>query len=125
MPEKIEPLPPTFFGAIPAMPFREIAFRIAKQFVEGDISDQDLQNVINHTIAFDAPLVALSKNIYSLELFHGPTMAFKDFGARFMSQLLGHFVKQENQEVTVLVATSGDTGSAVANGFFEVEGIRV
>src|SRR6185436_19078121 len=92
---------------------------------KGEIPEASLKTIIDHTIQFDAPLVEIEKNIYALELFHGPTMAFKDFGARFMSQLLGYFAKQQDREITILVATSGDTGSAVANGFLNVPGTRV
>jgi threonine synthase len=125
MPEQIDALPKTFFDSIQNQSFREIAFEVARHLIGDDVDDKSLKKIVDHTIAFDAPLVEISQDIFALELFHGPTMAFKDFGARFMSQLLGYFVKQENREVTVLVATSGDTGSAVANGFYEVSGVRV
>jgi threonine synthase len=125
MPEQIDALPKTFFDSIQNQSFREIAFEVAKHLIGDDVDDKSLKKIVDHSIAFDAPLVEISQDIFALELFHGPTMAFKDFGARFMSQLLGYFVKQENREVTVLVATSGDTGSAVANGFYEVSGVRV
>jgi threonine synthase len=125
MPEQIDALPKTFFDSIQNQSFREIAFEVAKHLIGDDVDDKSLKKIVDHTIAFDAPLVEISQDIFALELFHGPTMAFKDFGARFMSQLLGYFVKQENREVTVLVATSGDTGSAVSNGFYEVSGVRV
>jgi len=125
MPEKIPVFTPDFFNSLSEKSFREIAFAVAKEFVEEDISSDQLKSIIDHTISFDAPLVEIEKNIFSLELFHGPTLAFKDFGARFMSQMLGHFAKQQKREIVILVATSGDTGSAVANGFLGVAGTRV
>jgi threonine synthase len=125
MPERLSSMPKGFFDSMPNLTFQEIGFEVANHLVGEDVDKASLQRIVNHTIAFDAPLVEVEKNVFSLELFHGPTMAFKDFGARFMSQLLGYFVKQENREVTVLVATSGDTGSAVANGFFDVPGVKV
>src|SRR6185436_15886598 len=85
----------------------------------------ELRRIIDHTISFDAPLIEVDKNIFALELFHGPTMAFKDFGARFLSGLLGYFAKENESKITILVATSGDTGSAVANGFLNVKGTHV
>ncbi len=106
-------------------PFPVICFKVAKSFVEQEIPSGVLQEMIEQAINFDAPLRKLSEEIYVLELFHGPTLAFKDFGARVMSRLMSYFVRGLNREVTVLVATSGDTGSAVANGFLRVEGIRV
>ena len=125
MPEKIPVLSSDFFSSLSDKSFREIAFAVAKEFVEEDISSDQLKNIIDHTVSFDAPLVEVGKNVFALELFHGPTLAFKDFGARFMSQMLGHFAKQQNREIVILVATSGDTGSAVANGFLSVAGTRV
>jgi threonine synthase len=103
----------------------EIAFRVIKPYIGNDINDDDLFKIVSETIAFPIPLVKVNGNIFSLELFHGPTLAFKDVGARFMSRCLGHFLKNENKKVTVLVATSGDTGGAVANGFYDVPGIDV
>lgn len=125
MPEQIPVFPKNYFVSLMEKSFQEIAFDVAKAFVEEDISDGHLQKIINHTISFDAPLVEIKKNIFALELFHGPTLAFKDFGARFLSQLLSHFAQQKNREIVILVATSGDTGSAVANGFLSVPGTRV
>jgi len=125
MPEQIPALPSAFFEQLPNLSFQEIAFTVANHLLHGEVSEEDLRRITEHTIAFDAPLVPIEDNIYSLELFHGPTMAFKDFGARFMSQLLGHFAREQSREIVVLVATSGDTGSAVANGFLGVEGVRV
>jgi threonine synthase len=125
MPERISPMPSKFFDDIHTMSFREISFAVAEHLIGEDISKEELRRIVNHTIQFDAPVVEIENDIYALELFHGPTLAFKDFGARFMSQLLSHFAKEQKKEITVLVATSGDTGSAVANGFLGVPGIRV
>ena len=125
MPEKIPVLPKAFFDTIAKKSFQEIAFEVADNLIGEDIPKAELQRIVEHTIQFDAPLVEVGKNIYALELFHGPTLAFKDFGARFMSQLLGYFAKQQEKEIIILVATSGDTGSAVANGFLGVAGTKV
>lgn len=125
MPERINPLPQEFFDGIENMTFQEIAFRVAEAFFGEDIPTDDLRHIVYDTLAFDAPVVPVDGNIHSLELYHGPTLAFKDVGARFMARLLGYFTKNEEDEVNVLVATSGDTGSAVANGFLGVEGIHV
>lgn len=125
MPENIPALPKTFFESLRKKSFKEIAFDVAKQILTDDLSDNDLKKIVDHTIQFDAPLKEVDDNTFALELFHGPTLAFKDFGARFMSQALGHFAKRQKKEIFILVATSGDTGSAVANGFLGVEGTRV
>lgn len=125
MPENIPVLPPAFFSGLHEMNFRDIAMDVASQFTGEDIPAAELKRIVEHTLQFDAPLVTLEDNVSALELFHGPTMAFKDFGARFMSQLLGFFSAQVKREIVILVATSGDTGSAVANGFLKVPGIRV
>ena len=125
MPEKIPVLPKAFFDTIAKKSFQEIAFEVADNLIGEDVPKAELQRIVEHTIQFDAPLVEVGKNIYALELFHGPTLAFKDFGARFMSQLLGYFAKQQEKEIIILVATSGDTGSAVANGFLGVAGTKV
>ena len=125
MPERIPVLPPAFFEGLHEMNFREIAMEVARQFAGEEIPPAELRKIVDHTLQFDAPLVPLEDNVSALELFHGPTMAFKDFGARFMSQLLGFFSAQVKREIVILVATSGDTGSAVANGFLGVPGIRV
>lgn len=103
----------------------EVAFAIMKPYVGDTISDSDLQKIVAETVNFPIPLVPITAAISTLELFHGPTLAFKDVGARFMSRCLGHFVKDRDKEITVLVATSGDTGGAVANGFYNVEGVNV
>ncbi len=127
MPEVIKRLPQEFFDEIENLSFHEIACRVADAFFGEDIPADELRAIVCDTLAFDCPVVKVTENIYSLELFHGPTLAFKDVGARFMARLLGHFIKKEgkNEMVNVLVATSGDTGSAVANGFLGVEGIHV
>jgi threonine synthase len=125
MPEQIPALPQKFFDSLSEMSFREIAFEVADNLIGDDLSGSELRRIVDHTIQFDAPLVSVDDDIYALELFHGPTLAFKDFGARFMSQLLGHFAKEQKKEITILVATSGDTGSAVANGFLGVPGTKV
>ena len=127
MPERINPLPQEFFDGIGEMTFQEIAFRVAEAFFGEDIPANDLRHIVYDTLAFDAPVVPVNGNIHSLELYHGPTLAFKDVGARFMARLLGYFNGQQEGKslVNVLVATSGDTGSAVANGFLGVEGIHV
>ncbi len=124
-PERITPLEPDFFENIEALSNHEIAFRAIHQFVQEDIPDHILKEIIANTLDFDFPVFDLEENVATLELFHGPTMAFKDVGARFMANCLGYFSQGEKQEVTVLVATSGDTGGAVANGFLGVEGVHV
>lgn len=125
MPETIPVLSRRFFDELPEKSFREIAFEVAANLIGDDLTEQELKKIVDHTISFDAPIVEIEKDIYSLELFHGPTLAFKDFGARFMSQLLGHFAREQKKAITILVATSGDTGSAVANGFLGVPNTRV
>lgn len=126
MPESIERLPQSFYDNIDKMSFQEIAYTVAQAFFGEDVNADDLRNIVYDTLSFDCPVAKVTDNIYSLELFHGPTLAFKDVGARFMARLLQYFIRQEgNEEVNVLVATSGDTGSAVANGFLGVEGIKV
>ncbi len=125
MPEHIPVLPTSFFESLSEKSFREISFEVAKNLIGEDIPHSELTKIIDHTIRFDAPLVALENNVFTLELFHGPTLAFKDFGARFLSGLLGYFARQQSKEITILVATSGDTGSAVANAFLNVPGTRV
>lgn len=126
MPERINKLPQSFFDHIDKLSFQEIAYQVAQAFFGEDVAADDLKQIVYDTLAFDCPLVEVEPNIYSLELFHGPTLAFKDVGARFMARLLQYFIRQEgNEQVNVLVATSGDTGSAVANGFLGVDGIHV
>lgn len=126
MPKQIKPLPASFFQNIKDLSFQEIAFEVAKAFFGEDVEEDALKEIVYDTLSFDVPLVHVNDNIYSLELFHGPTLAFKDVGGRFMSRLLGYFIRKQGQkQVNVLVATSGDTGSAVANGFLGVDGIHV
>jgi len=124
-PEKITPLPDDFFENITALSEHEIAFKAVKQFVGDTLSDLELQQIIKEVLDFNLPVVSIDTNLATLELFHGPTMAFKDVGARFMARCLGSFSKNENKKITVLVATSGDTGGAVANGFLGVSGVEV
>ena len=149
MPERIKTLPQEFFDTIATMTFQEIAYHVADAFFGDDIPADELRHIVYDTLAFDAPVVSVDANIHSLELFHGPTLAFKDVGARFMARMLGYFGAHPNPpceggnpgcaesqvlphredlggaSINVLVATSGDTGSAVANGFLGVEGIHV
>ena len=149
MPERIKTLPHEFFDTIATMTFQEIAYHVADAFFGDDIPADELRHIVYDTLAFDAPVVSVDANIHSLELFHGPTLAFKDVGARFMARMLGYFGAHPNPpceggnpgcaesqvlphredlggtSINVLVATSGDTGSAVANGFLGVEGIHV
>jgi len=128
MPEHIHPLPQAFFDDIQEMSFRDIAYNVAASFFGEDVDGDALQDIVYDTLSFDCPVVEVRPGIYSLELFHGPTLAFKDVGARFMARLLQYFIRSNGQQegqVNVLVATSGDTGSAVANGFLGVEGIHV
>jgi len=125
MPKQIPELPGEFIHSLPNLSFQEIAFRVANAFISDDLPEDNLKTIINEAFNFDAPLVELDNNLFSFELFHGPTLAFKDFAARFMAKLMGFYVEQSGKELTILVATSGDTGSAVASGFLNVPGIRV
>ncbi|MFZ4726586.1 MAG: threonine synthase, partial [Paludibacter sp.] len=127
MPEKIKVLPQSFFDSIENLSFQEIAYAVADAFFGEDVEAEALRKIVYETLNFDVPLVHVNDNIYSLELYHGPTLAFKDVGGRFMSRLLGYFIQKQGDDtkVNVLVATSGDTGSAVANGFLGVKGIHV
>lgn len=124
-PESITPLPKSFFDNIDNLSYQEIAFEAIKQFVSPDIPNDVLQTIIDETLSFDFPIVEINKDISTLELFHGPTMAFKDVGARFMARCLGYFNQDNTEDIHVLVATSGDTGGAVANGFLGVKGVKV
>jgi len=124
-PQQITPLDESFFDSIDELSHSEIAFEAIKQFVSPDIPETILKTIIEETLSFSFPIIELNKNISTLELFHGPTMAFKDVGARFMALCLGHFNKENPNQITVLVATSGDTGGAVANGFLGVKGVNV
>ena len=130
MPETIKTLPKEFFDNISGMSFQDIAYNVASAFFGEDVDGDALQDIVYDTLSFDCPIVKVKDNIYSLELFHGPTLAFKDVGARFMARLLRYFTSMTSDTsstslINVLVATSGDTGSAVANGFLGVEGIHV
>lgn len=126
MPEVIPTIPKAFFNNIAEMSLQDIAYVVANTLFGQDVESETLKQIVNETLNFDIPLVHVAENRYSLELFHGPTLAFKDVGARFMARLLGYFNKEKGKsDVNVLVATSGDTGSAVANGFLNVPGVRV
>lgn len=126
MPESIKKLPQSFFDNIERLSFQELSYVVAQAFFGDDVNEEDLKRIVYDTLSFDCPVAQVTDSIYSLELFHGPTLAFKDVGARFMARLLQYFICQEGREqVNVLVATSGDTGSAVANGFLGVDGIHV
>lgn len=126
MPREIKPLPSSFYDEIENLSFQEMAYRVADAFFGEDVLADTLKQIVYNTLSFDVPAVKVKENIYSLELFHGPTLAFKDVGGRFMARLLSYFIRKEGkQQVNVLVATSGDTGSAVANGFLGVKGIHV
>ena len=125
-PEKIPTLPKSFLTKIERLSRTEIALRVIEPFVGKTIPKKKLEQIVSETIQFDFPLVRLSQNIGILELFHGPTLAFKDVGARFMARCLSHFnTENQHQKTVVLVATSGDTGGAVADGFLGVPGIEV
>jgi threonine synthase len=125
MPETIPTLSPEFFNNIERSSFSEIAFEVAKQYLSPDLSLEEIRKITDDAINFPVPLVELDKGTFMLELFHGPTLAFKDVGARFMSRTMALLNKNQSKKLTILVATSGDTGSAVANGFYKVEGIEV
>ncbi len=124
-PEEIPVLPKSFFNDIEQMSNEEMAYKVIAPFVGNVMPETVLQQIVNETINFSIPIVPVSDSIFALEMFHGKTLAFKDVGARFMSRCLGYFVKDNNRKVTVLVATSGDTGGAVADGFYDVEGVQV
>lgn len=124
-PERIPALEDKIIRDIKQFSKEEIAFKVISPYIGEEIPKSDLERIVAETVSFDFPLVKLEERIYALELYHGPTLAFKDVGARFMSRCLGYFVKNNNRNITVLVATSGDTGGAVANGFYGVEGVEV
>lgn len=124
-PESITPLPKSFFDNIDNLDTIEIGFQTIKQFVGDEIPETELRDILTDVLSFDFPVIDITKNIGTLELFHGPTMAFKDVGARFMARCLGYFNRNNDDKVTVLVATSGDTGGAVAQGFLGVKGVDV
>lgn len=125
MPQNIPKLPSSFFENLADMSFSEIAYAVTKNLIGGIIPDVDLKEIVNNAVNFPAPLVQLDKEKYILELFHGPSLAFKDFGARFMAQLMSYFNRGSKKELVILVATSGDTGGAVAAGFYKTPGIKV
>ncbi len=125
MPDRIKKFEPSFFENIQNLTFQEIAYEVALNFFGDDIQHEKLKEIVYETLEFDCPVVKVSDSIYALELFHGPTLAFKDVGARFMARLLNYFMADRTRQVNVLVATSGDTGSAVANGFLGVNDIHV
>lgn len=124
-PRQIPRLEKSFIDGIDSMEKNELAYQVMKPYIGDSIPVNALKQIVAETISFPFPLVQITENIFSLELFHGPTLAFKDVGARFMSRCLGYFSKGQNKKITVLVATSGDTGGAVANGFLGVEGVEV
>ncbi len=124
-PEQIAPLSKSFFESIDNLSNEEIAFEVIRQFVANEIPESELKQIIAETLCFEFPCISVEKNVFSLELYHGPTMAFKDVGARFMSRCLAYFNKGKDMKNTVLVATSGDTGGAVASGFLGVKGVEV
>ncbi len=125
MPEQIPQLPQEFIKNLEDYSFQDIAFRVCKNLFQDYIPDNDLEKIIENAVNFPAPLVKLEEQIHILELFHGPSLAFKDFGARFMAQLMSYFNRGEDKELVILVATSGDTGGAVAAGFYQTPGIEV
>jgi len=125
MPERIPQLSQSFFNQLKGYSFSEIAFKVISKFVGDEIPDAELQKIVIDAFNFEIPVKNIHDNIYVLELFHGPTLAFKDFGARFMARVMGYFLQQEMHDIHILVATSGDTGSAVAQGFLGVEGVHV
>ncbi|MCB0638646.1 MAG: pyridoxal-phosphate dependent enzyme, partial [Lewinella sp.] len=125
MPDRIPRLADSFFQALPDMSFSEIGFRVAQALFDGAIPDEALREIVEEAINFPAPVVKLDGRKYVLELFHGPSLAFKDFGARFMARLMSYFNRDEDGDLVILVATSGDTGGAVAAGFYDTPGIRV
>ncbi len=125
MPSVLPKLSPNFIESLGTLTFNELAYHVTAHLLADEIPSNDLKIIIDEVLTFDAPLVTLKDNVKILELFHGPTLAFKDFGARFMAKTLSYLTKSLDKEITILVATSGDTGSAVANGFYKVEGIKV
>ncbi|MBN3520572.1 threonine synthase [Algoriphagus lutimaris] len=125
MPEKIPSLSKDFIAHIADLSFQEIGYQVMEALFSEDLAKEEIKNLVDHTLIFDAPIVKVEEDVYSLELFHGPTLAFKDFGARFCSKLMSMLLVDSDKKVRVLVATSGDTGSAVANGFLGVDGVEV
>jgi threonine synthase len=125
MPLEFKKFDNNFFKNIRTLPFNELAFLISNHLLNDEIESNDLREIVEKAISFDSPLINLDESLAILELFHGPTFAFKDFGARFMANIMAYFNREEGKNIIILVATSGDTGSAVANGFYKVEGIKV
>ncbi|MGD0583837.1 MAG: threonine synthase [Bacteroidales bacterium] len=125
MPDHIPVMDPDFFKKLPGMTLQEISFEVSRKFLTGSVPDDAILEIVNRSFNFPIPLVQLGKRLHVLELFHGPTLAFKDVGARFMAALFEYLLRGENREATVLVATSGDTGSAAASAFYKSQGIRV
>lgn len=125
MPEKIPTLSAEFIKNLKQHSFQSIAFEVAKTLLQGALPENDLKKIVEHAVSFPAPLVSIDEDTHFLELFHGPSLAFKDFGARFMAQLMGYFNREEKKELVILVATSGDTGGAVAAGFYKTPGIKI
>ncbi len=125
MPDHIPTLPLSFFENIQNLSITEIALEVSKALIGDDIPEEDLKRIIDQAITFDAPVVAVEPDTYVMELFHGPSMAFKDFGGRFMASLMSYFLEKSAKEIHILVATSGDTGGAVAQGFYQTPGIKV
>lgn len=125
MPEEIKPLPSPLLSGLDKLSNIDIAFQVTSHLVGDDVPEGVIREIVEDTVSFEVPLIQMADHMWSLELFHGPTLAFKDFGARFMASLLGYFAQEEGDQFTILVATSGDTGSAVAHGFHKVPGINV
>ena len=125
MPENIPALPASFFENIDKLSFQDIAFEVCRALIGDEVPEAEIRSIVDEVLTFDAPILKIEENVYVLELFHGPTLAFKDFGARFMARLMSYFLQKEKTEIVILVATSGDTGSAVAQGFLDREGIKV
>jgi len=125
MPVELPVLTKRFFDKLTSMSFQELSFEVAQKLLHEDVPSMVLKEIVINALNFEAPLVQFDEQIFGLELFHGPTLAFKDFAARFMAELMSYFVRNSDKELTILVATSGDTGSAVAHGFFNTPGIRV
>ncbi|MEM1324888.1 MAG: threonine synthase [Bacteroidota bacterium] len=125
MPSEITPLPYSFLSRLSDYNFQEIAISVCQMLFQGSIPRADVEQIVKKSITFPAPVKSLTKDLHILELFHGPSLAFKDFGARFMAQLMSYFLQEDNRKLTILVATSGDTGGAVASGFYKTPGIEV
>jgi threonine synthase len=125
LPEVIPTLSKSFWANCETFSLKEIAYEISKEFLGDEITEKELKELLNNALDFDAPSVEIAENLFCLELFHGPSMAFKDFGARFMAAVMSYFLKNKNRKIHILVATSGDTGGAVAQGFYKSENIEV